>query len=255
MGWGAAAVSIAVTSLMLAAALLGWRFEKTEPNEAWSDTYVLRHKINTVLTLFFIGSALLVVTTVALSSGANWAGGVLDTIATATASDAKAGAADADQSGTAATPSQPQPPTSPPATEKKTPSKFDPIATEFDSLKTLRSSISAFAGSLLLILIFVPALYCLTGEIEMAGKCHASADAAQTSPPPATPRSAPVLTKDSSRAVFEVLVRLGPAEVRLFSPSKTRAESLLATSSWSLRPALHRHGASSAGKTGRPTSS
>jgi hypothetical protein len=145
---------------------------------------------------------------VALSSGTNWVGGVLDTIATATASDAKAGAADADQSGTAAAPSQPQPPTSPPATEKKTPSKpFDPRATEFDSLKTLRSSISAFAGaagSLLLILIFVPALYCLTGEIEMAGKCLASADVAQASPPPATPGSVPVLTKDSSGVEVQV---------------------------------------------------
>ena len=60
--------------------------------------------IFSVISFFapLIASALLVVTTVALSSGTNWVGGVLDTIATATASDAKAGAADADQSGTAA---------------------------------------------------------------------------------------------------------------------------------------------------------
>jgi hypothetical protein len=218
MSWGATAVAIAVTSLILAAALLGWRFETDEPNGAWSDTYVLRHKINTVLTLFFIGSALLVVTTVALSSATNWVGGVLDTIATATTSDAKAAATDADPSRTAAAPSQPQPPPNlpAPATEKQAPSKpFDPIATEFDSLKTLRSSISAFAGaagSLLLILIFVPALYCLTGEIDMAGKCHALSDATQTSPPPVAPGTAPVFAKDSSGAVVEVQVVPGNGE-------------------------------------------
>jgi hypothetical protein len=219
MSLGAAAVSVAVMSLILAAALLGWRFERKQPNEAWSDTYVLRHKINTVLTLFFIGSALLVVTTIALSSATNWVGAVLDTIAAATttdggATDAKAGAADAGQSVTDTTPSAPKTPTNPPAaTEKQaSPKSFDPVAAEFESLKTLKASISTFAGaagSLLVILIFVPALYCLTGEIEMAGKTHASADAAQTSPPPATPGTAPVLAKTSSGAVFEVQVAPG----------------------------------------------
>jgi hypothetical protein len=214
MGWGAAAVSIAVTSLIMAAALLGWRFETTKPNDAWSDTYVLRHKINTVLTLFFIGSALLVVTTVALSSATNWVGGILDTIAAATTSDGKAGANDAGPSGTAANPSATQAPTNQPAAAEKpaAPKPFDPIAAEFESLKTLRASISTFAGaagSLLVMLIFVPALYCLTGEIEMAGKCHASADGAQASPPPTTPGTAPVLAKDSSGAIFEVQVAPG----------------------------------------------
>src|SRR5208283_4098628 len=48
--------------------------------------------------------------------------------------------------------------------------------------------------SLLLILIFVPALYCLTGEIDIAGKTHASFDAANKAPAPTTPEASPAVS-------------------------------------------------------------
>jgi hypothetical protein len=174
MEWGAKAVSVGVVSLVLAAALLGWRFERKDINGAWSDSYVLRHKLNNALTLFFVGSILLVVTTLALSSATDWTGAVLDVVRTATAPESTA-AAPASQSGATKA-----------AGPTETAAAADPAAAEFDTLKSLKTSISSFAGalgSLLLILIFVPALYCLAGEIDIAGKTHASFDMASKDPP------------------------------------------------------------------------
>ena len=232
MGWGAKAVSIGVVSLILAAALLGWRFERKDINGAWSDSYVLRHKINNALTLFFIGSMLLVVMTIALASATDWTTGVLDAVKAATASesglkDPSSGGSSPSQSGTggataptpittpapntkgvAAATSQsaaagvaPAPAPAPDTQGAGAAAKVADPAAEFNSLKILKTSISTFAGalgSLVLILIFVPALYSLTGEIEIAGKTHASYDIANKNPPaPAapTPPSAPAPAK------------------------------------------------------------
>jgi hypothetical protein len=213
MWWGAMAVSIGVVSLIFAAALLGWRFETTKINGAWSDTYVLRHKINTLLTLFFIGSALLVVTNIALSSATDWVSGALDVIAAATQPDSKGDTGATGQSGAAAASS----PTAPekvqgaqPAPAAAPAKPLSPTAAEFNSLKALKTSVSSFAGalgSLLLILIFVPALYCLTGEIEIAGKTHASYDTAKKAnkdPPPAAPRAAAVYARGPDGQFYEV---------------------------------------------------
>ena len=64
------------------------------------------------------------------------------------------------------------------------------MAEEFDSIKALKGSVASFSGgvgSLLLIAIFVPALFGLTGEIEMAGKCHAYYDTLKRDDPSAPP--------------------------------------------------------------------
>jgi len=238
MGLGAMAVSIGVVSLTFAAALLGWRFETKDINGAWSDSYVLRHKINNALTLFFIGSILLVVTTVALSSATDWTGGVLDAVKAATAPDSKD--ATTSNSAPAATPVVATGAPAATATDRAATSAASPntpalqsasgqssagnaadaaakaAALEFDSLKTLKTSITSFAGalgSLLLILIFVPALYCLTGEIDIAGKTHASFDAANKAPAPTTPEASPaVYVKDRHGKFFSVEVVAGSDE-------------------------------------------
>ncbi len=249
MGWGAVAVSIGVVSLILAAALLGWRFERKDINGAWSDSYVLRHKINNVLTLFFIGSMLLVVTTIALASATDWTSGVLDVVKAATASDSgskdlssKEGSASQSGTGSAAAPTStpaPAPDTKGAGAGAKA---ADPAAAEFDSLKTLKTSISTFAGalgSLVLILIFVPALYCLTGEIEIAGKTHASYDMANKNPPaPAapTPPSAPapakpppppppaiLFAKADDGTIYEFQIVAAPGDAATESPPAPKA--------------------------------
>ena len=86
---GAGAVSLAVSSLVVAAACLAYRYERKDINGAWSDSYVLRQKLNSLLTLFFIASALLVITNVALNSAMGWSGAVLDVISDATSADSK----------------------------------------------------------------------------------------------------------------------------------------------------------------------
>jgi hypothetical protein len=172
---GAGAVSLAVSSLVVAAACLAYRYERKAINGAWSDSYVLRQKLNSLLTLFFIASALLVITNVALNSAMGWSGAILDAISDATSADAK------EQPAAAANdPASPKAEGKAPV-EAKTPA--DPEAkaraAAFASVKSLRSSISTFAGilgSLVLIVIFVPALYGVTADIELAGKCHAFYD-------------------------------------------------------------------------------
>src|SRR5271169_2251048 len=80
MWWGALSVSIAVSSLVVAAACFAFRFETGDPNGAWSDSYVLRHKLNSLLTVFFVASILLVVINVALTSAMDWSGAVVDAV-------------------------------------------------------------------------------------------------------------------------------------------------------------------------------
>jgi hypothetical protein len=181
---GAGAVSLAVSSLVVAAACLAYRYERQDINGAWSDSYVLRQKLNSLLTLFFIASALLVMTNVALNSVMGWSGAILDVISDTTGADAKEepppAAAASDLGSPTAGGKAP--------VEAKTPA--DPQAkaraAAFASIKSLRSSISTFAGilgSLVLIVIFVPALYGVTADIELAGKCHAFYDMRSGSDP------------------------------------------------------------------------
>ena len=147
---GTFAVAMGISSLSLAAAVLSYRFETHEINGIWSHPYVLRNKLHTLLTLFFIGSLMLVGTSVSLNSRMDWWSGVLDVVRHATSSDSA--------------------------------SATDLI---FDSIKTLRGSVAYFVGgvgSLVLCTIFVPALFKHTREIELAGACHGDHDAQQLSP-------------------------------------------------------------------------
>ena len=196
---GAGLVSLAVFSLIIAAATLAHRYERSNINGAWSDSYVLRHKLNSLLTLFFIASILLALTNVALSSAMDWSSGILDAVSAATTSSdsggaagaAKAGSGADSDGGSAAAPSAPAAagaaePASPPASAKSD------AAAAFASIKSLKTAVVNFAGilgSLLLIAIFAPALYSMTSEIELAGKCHAFYDTYSPGPsgPPRPP--------------------------------------------------------------------
>jgi hypothetical protein len=179
-GWtwcGALGVSVAVSSLVVAAACFAFRFETGDPNGAWSDSYVLRHKLNSLLTVFFAASILLVVINVALTSAMDWSGAVVDAVTNSKSDKAQTIPATAPgHHAKAATGS---------ATGDDTGSNADSPAA--GSIKSLRSSVVTFAGilgSLMLVVIFVPALYALTADIELAGKCHGLKDSPGPPPPP-----------------------------------------------------------------------
>lgn len=88
--WGALAVSIVVSSLVVAAACFAYRYETNDINGAWSDSYVLRHKLNSLLTLFFVASILLVVINVALTSAMDWSGAAVDAVSRSQGPNAQA---------------------------------------------------------------------------------------------------------------------------------------------------------------------
>jgi hypothetical protein len=166
MQFGAFCVAAAVASLIVAAACLAHRYERNDINGAWSDSYVLRHKLNTLLTLFFVGSITLVATNVALSSAMDWSNGLLDVVSDSTGFEPADAQKPHDAGAAANSPAKAQ-------------------AEAFASIKTLKTSVGSFAGSLgslLLIAIFVPALYSLTSEVEFAGKCHAFFDSRSGDP-------------------------------------------------------------------------
>jgi hypothetical protein len=198
---GAGLVSLTVFSLIIAAATLAHRYERSNINGAWSDSYVLRHKLNSLLTLFFIASILLVLTNVAFSSAMDWSSGILDAVSAATtdqssngggpAGAAKAAGQSESDAGSAGAPSG-----SAGAVVAKSASPSSSVtsaaAAAFASIKSLKTAVVNFAGilgSLLLIVIFAPALYSITSEIELAGKCHAFFDTYTPGPngPPRPP--------------------------------------------------------------------
>ena len=185
-------VCIAVAALISAAAVIAWRFEVDDIDGPWSDTYVLRHKLKSLLTLFFLGSVLLVVSNLALSALTDVTGAVLAEAATAF-DEAKEAKPDAGAPSClifcftpAATEAKANAePETPTATQARPPDVKETLA----QIKALRGALLGFAGalaSLLLISIFVPAFYSLTGDIELAGRTHASADS------PSPPAPAPV---------------------------------------------------------------
>jgi hypothetical protein len=155
---GTFAVALGISSLSLAAAVLSYRFETHDLDGAWSHPYVLRNKLHTLLTLFFIGSIMLVATSVSLNSRMDWWNGVLDVVRHAT----NTGSSDATD-------------------------------LTFDSIRTLRGSVAYFVGgvgSLVLCTIFVPALFKHTREIELAGACHGDDASHEVAIPPANPPAA-----------------------------------------------------------------
>jgi hypothetical protein len=197
---GAGLVSLAVFSLVIAAATLAHRYERSNINGAWSDSYVLRHKLNSLLTLFFTASILLVLINVALSSAMDWSSGILDAVSAATADQssdsggpggAKAGSGSDSNAGSAAAASDSAGAGATKPASSASAAKSG-AAAAFAAIKSLKTAVVNFAGilgSLLLIAIFAPALYFMTSEIELAGKCHAYYDT--YSPGPSGPLRQP----------------------------------------------------------------
>jgi hypothetical protein len=163
---------VGVISLISASAVLAYRFETRDPNGAWSNSYVLRHKLSSALTLSFIGSIMLVSYNIALSSALDWWGDGLQVVYLESASNVSSGG----DSGSDA----PNGKTSSPAEAalkcSVTPNAFHAA---FCSFATARKSLSKFAGglgSLILAAILAATFYILTTEIILAGKCHAYYD-------------------------------------------------------------------------------
>jgi hypothetical protein len=218
---GALAVALSGVALALAAATIAFRFEKAEIDGYWADSYVLRHKLKALLTLFLFASVVLVVTNIALSSYTDFAANVFGEIeasgiacfpATADAQTelvrplcSKGEApAPATRNGGANEEKKPEPaqnaggPPKPP----------DAVAELFAQAKSLRKILLNMAGglaSLTLVAMFLPAFAGLSSDIEIAGKTHAAA-AAQPAPAP-TKKQEPelVLTAEAERDMPDVI--------------------------------------------------
>jgi hypothetical protein len=126
----------AMSALGTAVMTIAWRFETTDINGRWSDSYILREKLNLLLTLFFLGSALLVMGSLALNATLDWS---------TTTAGAFSPAADKALDG-------------------------------FRSFAKAITGFSGVTSSALLIALFVPAFMVLIDDIGVAGQTHASAD-------------------------------------------------------------------------------
>ena len=169
--WGVGLIVLAVAALMIAASAVAWRFDLENINGRWADTYVLRHKLKSLLTLFFLSSVLLVSSNLALASLTNVWTTVWSEAAAALDDDKPAPSASSCYAFCFSAPK-------PAKAEAAAPSTAA-LKETVTQAKTLRSELlfaSGVLGSLLLVAIFTPALYGLTGEIEMAGKTHARND-------------------------------------------------------------------------------
>jgi len=196
--WGALAVTLSGVALALAAATIAFRFETDDIDGYWADSYVLRHKLKALLTLFLLASVVLVVTNIALSAYTDFAANAFSEIeasgiacfrietadaqshqvkllcpkAEAGASVTKDGGANEknaknekrDLAGTQGASASPKP--------------HDAVAELFAQVKSLRKTLLNLAGglaSLTLVAMFLPAFAGLTSDIEIAGKTHADA--------------------------------------------------------------------------------
>jgi hypothetical protein len=181
LGWGVLMVAVASAALAAAAAILAFRFEREDIDGRWADTYVLRHKLKALMTLFVFGSLVLVASNIGLSAYADLATGVASELAAAKA-DAKAPDAaspdaanpDANAAGRAASP-------------------IEPLR------KTALNAIGALA-SLTLVGMFLPAFAGLSYDIELAGKTHAYA---APRPPAANPADAPPASEPIVAVLYE----------------------------------------------------
>ncbi len=170
---GVDCVALAAVALALAAALLCFRFESHEVNGRWADTYVLRHKLKGLMTLFLFGSIVLVASNIALAGYADLDAVVKDGVAAAEAP----AAALTTETAAAETPAG------------KTP--VDPAET---LRKTLLNVVGALASGIL-VAMFLPAFAGLTADIDMAGKTHAWGETHADDPAP-PPRKVVVVEGD-----------------------------------------------------------
>jgi hypothetical protein len=197
---GAFAVALSGVALALAAATIAFRFEKANIDGYWADSYVLRHKLKALLTLFLLASVVLVATNIALSSYTDFAANVFGEIEAS-------GIACFPPATTGAQTERVRPYCSKdeaavPATgnggandEKKPesaqnaggpPKPPDAVAELFAQAKSLRKTLLNLAGglaSLTLVAMFLPAFAGLTSDIEIAGKTHAVAAARPAAAP------------------------------------------------------------------------
>jgi hypothetical protein len=191
--WGVLAVTLSGVALALAAGTIAFRFERGDIDGYWADSYVLRHKLKALLTLFLFASVVLVVTNIALSSYTDFAANVFGEIqasgvacfptaianaqpelvtphcrkSEAAAQTTNAGADEAKKSGPAQSAREP-------------PKPPDAITELFAQANSLRKTLLNLAGglaSLTLVAMFLPAFAGLTSDIEIAGKTHAEAGA------------------------------------------------------------------------------
>ncbi|MGO9744173.1 MAG: hypothetical protein ACLPN5_22140 [Roseiarcus sp.] len=156
---GVFGVALAAVALGLAAATLAWRFERKELSGRWADTYVLRHKLKALMTLFVFASVLLIASNIALSAYVDLGAVTLAEVRGATkAPDPAAGATEnaADKSAAA-----------------------DPAA---EYRKALLRVVGALSSATI-VAMFLPAFIGLTSDIELAGKCYAAAEAPARDPP------------------------------------------------------------------------
>jgi hypothetical protein len=140
---GVFAVTAGVLSFIQAAAVLAYRFEISDVNGTWSYPYVLRQKLHTLLTLFFIGSIMLVSYNVAVSSAMDWLKELVEN------ADKIIGSSSAK-------------------------SQADNAITIFTTLQASLKNFSGGLGSLVLVVIFAPAFYALSSDIMVASRCHGS---------------------------------------------------------------------------------
>jgi hypothetical protein len=169
---GAFFLIVGVISLISASAVLAYRFETLNPNGAWSNSYVLRHKLSSALTLSFIGSIMLVSYNIALSSALDWWGDGLKIVYLESDSNVSGGVDSESDASDGKT-------SSPAEAGLKCSVTPDAFHAAFCSFAAARKSLSKFAGglgSLILAAILAATFYILTTEIILSGKCHAYYD-------------------------------------------------------------------------------
>ena len=125
----AAAVAIGASVVVIA-----WRFEIEDVNGNWSDSYVLREKLNLLLSLLFIGAALLALANASFGALLDWSNSEIGVEALKT--------------------------------------KW-PSADALKSFASAIGAYGGFIGSALLVALFVPGFVGLMDDIETAGRTHA----------------------------------------------------------------------------------
>jgi hypothetical protein len=228
---GALFVALSGVALALAAATIAFRFETADIDGRWADSYVLRHKLKALLTLFLFASVVLVVTNIALSSYTDFAANVFGEIEASGIACFPPATADALTE--LVRPHCSESEAAMPTTrkgganeEKKSelaqnaggpPKPPDAVAELFAQAKSLRKILLNMAGalaSLTLVAMFLPAFAGLTSDIEMAGKTHAAAAAQPAAAPTKKQEPELVLTAEVERDMPDVIrfvvATLGP---------------------------------------------
>jgi hypothetical protein len=215
---GALFVALSGVALAFAAATIALRFETADIDGRWADSYVLRHKLKALLTLFLFASVVLVVTNIALSSYTDFAANVFGEIESSGIACFPA-TADAQtdlvrplcSKGEAATRNggaNEEKKSEPAQNAGGPPKPPDAVAELFAQAKSLRKILLNMTGalaSLTLVAMFLPAFAGLTSDIEMAGKTHAAAAAQPAAAPAKKQEPELVLTAEVERDMPDVI--------------------------------------------------